>query len=360
MKILLINAKPTLADALGSRADVEVTLVWPRRHHFAGLAPPDRVPVKHYSGGGRLNVRAAWQLRWLIEKLRPDVVHAFYGRAQAHVVLAVTGLRRRPRIVSFRGVSSPLSPLDAGNWLSYRHPFIDAHACESAAVRDALVASGIDPARCCVTYNSMYMAPARRPSRAGLLQFGIPSEAFVIGTMAAMRRVKGIDILLRAAGMCADLKDTYWVLFGHVLDPEIMQLSADPRIRDRVRLVGHRQDASELISGADVFVMPSRAEALCQALLEAMHQRVCPVVSDAGGMREVVRHGQDGLVVPVENVQALAQSIRTLHADRQLAARLANSAHLRIADEFTADKMAQRCLVLYRSLLEAHEARTAA
>jgi hypothetical protein len=49
-----------------------------------------------------------------------------------------------------------------------------------------------------------------------------------------------------------------------------------------------------------------------------------------------------------------------LHADRQLAATLANSAHLRIADEFTADKMAQRCLMLYRSLLEAHEARTAA
>ena len=172
------------------------------------------------------------------------------------------------------------------------------------------------------------------------------------GERLAMRRVKRVDLLLQAAIACADLRDVFWVLFGDVLDDSIRQLAADPRIRERVRLVGHRPDASELISGADAFVMPSRAEALCQALLEAMYQGVCPVVSDAGGMKEVVRHQEDGLVVRAESVAELAQAIRTLHANRPLVTQLAIAARQRISDHFTAEKMADRCASIYRQLLE--------
>jgi L-malate glycosyltransferase len=360
MRILLVNAKPTLADALASHSGVEVELVWPRQHHFQDIPPPNAIRPRYYSGGGKLSPAAIWQLRGLLQQIQPDVVHAFYGRALAHVVLAATALRHRPRIVSFRGVSSPLSKLDAGDWLTYRHPLVDAHACESDAVRRALVQSGVEDARCFVTYNSMHMQPASRPGRAALAQFGIPADAFVVGTMAAMRRVKGIDILLQAAARCASLHDTYWLLFGQVIDPEIRLLATDLRIRDRVRLVGHRPDASELISGAHLFVMPSRAEALCQALLEAMYQRVCPVVSDAGGMKEVVRHERDGLVVPVENADALARAIQLLHADRRRVQAFSISAQQRVIASFSPDRIAERCLAIYRQLLGEDERRNAA
>jgi glycosyltransferase involved in cell wall biosynthesis len=350
MKLLLVNAKPALADCLAAQEGVEVSLLWPRRHHFKSVPPPLRARPKYYTGGAKINLRAVWQMRQMIAQLRPDVVHAFYGRALAHVVLAATGLRVRPRIVSFRGITALLARLNAGDWISYLHPLVDAHACESEAVRQSLIASGIEENRCWVTYNTMRMPPTRRPGRAALHQFGIPAGAYVVGTIATMRRVKGVDMLLRAAADCADLKDMYLLLFGQVVDPEVRELAANPLIRDRVRLVGHRADASELISGADVFVMPSRSEALCQALLEAMHQGVCPVVSDAGGMKEVVRHKQDGIVFPSEDVAALAQALRALSNDRDLVARYANSSRERIASEFTAERMAQRCVTLYRRM----------
>lgn len=360
MRILLINAKPTLADALAAIGDVHVSLLWPQRHHFQNVPPPRRVTPQFYAGGGKLNLRAILQMRSILSELRPDLVHAFYGRAQSHVVMAASALHDRPKIASFRGISSPLGRFDVGDWLSYRHPLIDAHACESAAVRDALVASGIDASRCWVTYNSMYNPPQRRPGRSALLEFGVPADAFVVGTVATMRRVKGMDLLLRAAMRCADLRDIYWVLFGQAVDPEIRFLAADPDIRDRVLLLGHRPDASELISGADVFVMPSRAEALCQALLEAMHQSVCPIVSDAGGMKEAVRHGQDGLVVPADNVDALAQVIRYLHANRHVAAQYAAAARQRVEEEFTPERMAARCWEMYGRILNSGNARVAA
>ncbi len=360
MKLLLINAKPALADSLAARSGIEVSLLWPRRHHFSAVPPPTRVEPALYRGGAKLNLRAAWELRRMIAALQPDIVHAFYGRALAHVVLAATGLRNRPRIVSFRGITSRLSRLNAADWISYRHPLVDAHACESEAVRQSLIASGIDSNRCFVTYNTMRMAPTRRLGRAALHQFGIPENAFVIGTMATMRRVKGIDILLRACAQCADFKDMYLLLFGRVVDPEIGVLAANSAIGDRVRLVGHRADASELISGADLFVMPSRSEALCQALLEAMHQGVCAVVSDAGGMKEVVHDGRDGIVFPSEDFAALAEVIRMLSHDRPLLARYAAAARARVASQFTPECMAERCLTMYRRIFDDRCSREAA
>jgi glycosyltransferase involved in cell wall biosynthesis len=360
MKLMLVNAKQTLADALTARFGLEPIIVWPRSVNQRNSPPPGSARICYYSGGAKLNLRAVWEIRRLLQHHRPEVVHAFYGRALAHVVLAAMSLAQRPKIVSFRGILSPIGPRDIGDWLSYRHPLVAAHACESDAVRRVLIRSGLRADRCWTTYNTMYHWPTRRPGRTDLAQFRIPPEAFIVGTMAAMRPVKGIDLLLRAAIRCADLNDVYFLLFGEALDPAIRQLAADPRIRDRVRLVGHRPDASELISGADVFVMPSRSEALCQALLEAMYQGLCPVVSDAGGMPEVVRHQQDGLVVPSENVAALAQALRTLHADRNLVTRMGASAERRIADSFTPEKMAERTFAIYRSVLSPERERLAA
>src|SRR5687768_4356270 len=131
MRLLLINAKPSLANALAEHCGVDVVGVWPQKHDFGSLLDNVRIPKHCYSGGAKLDPRAAWQIRRLIQQLRPDVVHAFYGRALAHVNLATTAMRVRPRIVSFRGITSPLSLTNAGDWVSYLHPHVEAHACES-------------------------------------------------------------------------------------------------------------------------------------------------------------------------------------------------------------------------------------
>jgi glycosyltransferase involved in cell wall biosynthesis len=172
-----------------------------------------------------------------------------------------------------------------------------------------------------------------------------------VGTVATIRRVKGTDLLLEAAIECADLDDIYWLLIGPVRDRKVSSLASDRRIRERVRLLGYRADAPSLISGADLFVMPSRREALCRALLEAMAQRVCPVVSDVGGMKEVVRDGVDGLVIPSENVGALARAIRELHADRELVRRFSDSAMNRVVRDFSPECVAERTIELYHRVL---------
>jgi glycosyltransferase involved in cell wall biosynthesis len=174
----------------------------------------------------------------------------------------------------------------------------------------------------------------------------VPEGAFVVATAANMRPVKGADVLMQAALACADLADVYFVLMGRVHDRRVTRLAADPRAT-RVHLAGFIPDAGRLVSAADVFVMPSRAEALSVALLEAMTQGVCPVVSDAGGMKEAVRNGQDGLVFPSGDAAALADAIRALHADATLRRRLGASAQQRVAREFSGAAVAERLAEMY-------------
>jgi glycosyltransferase involved in cell wall biosynthesis len=178
----------------------------------------------------------------------------------------------------------------------------------------------------------------------------VPSDAFVVAMTANMRRVKGADVLLRAVLECGDLPNLHLVLVGQVLDPEVERLAHDPRLASRVHLVGFQQNASRFLPAADLFVMPSRAEALSIALLESMALGVCAIVSDAGGMKEAVRDGRDGVVFPSENVAALAQAIRRLHGDAALRRRLEESAKQRFQVEFTHGAVARRMAAIYHGV----------
>jgi len=331
---------------LAARSDIELSLLGDCQQSFLDdLARNGKiVNVYPFTARKKLDFRAAGQLRRALEVEQPDIVHAFYGRPLASAVLATARMKRVPKIVSFRGIASVASRWDPGNLITYLHPRVAGHACESDAVAKGLIASGIEPTSCVTVYNYVEAGAYPRPGRTVLRSWNIPEDAFVVGTVATVRPVKGIDILMRAAISCADMKDVYWVIIGPVRDQRVVRLSSDARIRDRVRLLGYREDARALISGADVFAMPSRSEALCRALLEAMSQRVCPVVSDAGGMKEAVRNGIDGLVVPREDVAALANAIRRLHGDSQLTQTFAESACVRAREHFSAAKMGERML----------------
>jgi glycosyltransferase involved in cell wall biosynthesis len=100
----------------------------------------------------------------------------------------------------------------------------------------------------------------------------------------------------------------------------------------------------------DVFVMPSRSEGLCRALIEAMTLGICPVVSAAGGMKELVRDQEDGLVVPIEDEESLHQALRRLYQDRNLQKQFAASAMQRVRTLCAPDVMVDKLESIYQSL----------
>jgi glycosyltransferase involved in cell wall biosynthesis len=162
---------------------------------------------------------------------------------------------------------------------------------------------------------------------------GVPEDARLMLGLGRLHQVKGFDTLIRAAAL---LPDTYCLIAGDGPERQRLQtLIADLRVADRVRLLGWRDDIGPLLKAADIFVSSSRHEPLGNMVLEAFAAQTPVLAAKAEGPGEVIRHGQDGLLVPVDDVAALASAARSLLADVRLRVKLALAARQRYAAEFS-------------------------
>jgi glycosyltransferase involved in cell wall biosynthesis len=110
------------------------------------------------------------------------------------------------------------------------------------------------------------------------------------------------------------------------------------------------EQVAELLSGADIFVLPSRNEGQPMALLEAMANGMAVVVSDVGGIPEMVEDGRSGLLVPPDDPDALAAALRRLLSDVDLRELLGAAARERVLDRFDINVVWRRFDALYRQV----------
>jgi glycosyltransferase involved in cell wall biosynthesis len=110
------------------------------------------------------------------------------------------------------------------------------------------------------------------------------------------------------------------------------------------------EQVDELLTGADVFVLPSRSEGQPIALLEAMAHGLAVVVSEVGGIPEVVQDGESGLLVPPDDPEALGAALRRVLSDVDLRGRLGAAARQRVLDRFDLDVVWRRFDALYRQV----------
>jgi len=137
--------------------------------------------------------------------------------------------------------------------------------------------------------------------------------------------------------------------------PQRDVLAAETRRRgldNAVRLPGFVSDVRSLLARTDALVCPSRTECMPNAILEAMAAGVPVVATAVGGVPEMIRHGRDGLLCPPQNAEALADALRQLDRQPDLARSLARSARRRVIEEFSFERHIRDMLDLYRRVLE--------
>ncbi|MGE5508762.1 MAG: glycosyltransferase [Chitinophagales bacterium] len=239
-------------------------------------------------------------------------------------------------------------------------PFTTRYIAVSKALQRDLAASArVAPARIAVVYNSI--TPPTSPSAEELAavrqEFGLDQETQVVLCVARLVREKGVDLLLQAAAAlqeaerAGDRLPPFRVLVAGDGPEEasLKELTRSLGLESLVTFAGYRTDVGVLLGLASVVALPSRAEGLSLALLEALAAGRPLVAAKAGGMPEIVRDGETALLVPVEDPLALAAALRRLLTDRGLAARLADAAR---ADgrRFTSETMLDETLAVYDQL----------
>ncbi len=209
-----------------------------------------------------------------------------------------------------------------------------------------------------VVLNGIPSARFDRPAN-GVLRAALSgaTQRPIILTIARLDRQKGQCYLLQAASR---IPEALFVLAGD--GPDRARLEAQARelgVYNRIVFLGHRQDIPDLLAACDVFVLPSLWEGLPLAVLEAMAAGRPVIATEVDGTGEAVTHGETGLLVPPADPAALADAIRTILCDSQLAQRLAAAGQSRAWRDFSVETMVGRITDIYAELLDEHEARHA-
>jgi glycosyltransferase involved in cell wall biosynthesis len=174
-----------------------------------------------------------------------------------------------------------------------------------------------------------------------------------IGTLANLRPVKGIDILVQAAQL---LHDRYthvrFVIAGEGSQrSELERMIQAARMSKRFHLLGQVSDVPQFLSTIDIAVLPSRAEGMANAVLEFMAAGRPVVATDVGANRHLLDQGRCGLLVPREDPMALADALARLIVDDDLARRLGQAGRERVVAHYSRDAMRQRFETFYQRLV---------
>jgi L-malate glycosyltransferase len=317
-------------------------LAAPRRSALAERAAGEQFAVHHVPMRGTWDLGSALAIARLHRALRPHVVHWHAARAHALGALAALFAPGPARILS-RRVDFPVrrSP---GSRLLYALP-IDTILAISGGVRDALVGSGVPASRIQVVPSGIDLAPFQAPfdRPAVRRRLGLADGELLILNVAALAPHKSQTDLLRAAASArarrSDLR--FWIAGEGPLRAELEAEHRALKLGDTVRFLGFRDDATDLLRAADLFVMSSYLEGLGTSILDAMAGGLAVVATRVGGIPEVVEHQVTGILVPPRDPEALAAAILELAGDPARRAAMGARGRER-ARAFSADATAER------------------
>ncbi len=182
-------------------------------------------------------------------------------------------------------------------------------------------------------------------------------KGVVLGTVARLEPPKGVDILLEAVGILHQRgMDVRCVIVGEGSCRQELEVQARALgIYDVVRFAGARRDIPLILSLLDIFVLPSRFEGLSLALLEAMAAARPVVATAVSGSVEVIRDGENGVLVPREDPAMMAEAIRQLAVTPERAQQMGEQARADVLRHFTVDVVARQYEALYARRLRAHD-----
>jgi glycosyltransferase involved in cell wall biosynthesis len=307
-------------------------------------------------------------LRAAIDRERPDLIHTtiftsdLLGRFAAVgtrvpvltslVNVLYTGAQARNPNVS----ASKLALARMVDGWTARHLTAHFHAISEAVKRSAMRTLGLSAHR--VTVIERGRDPVRLgspgPGRRRRVRkaLGVPDDREVVINVGRQDYQKGQRYLLEAIEFLAPRRPgVVLVLAGRRGDasPELEAILRRPSLRDRVRVLGFREDVPDLLAAADLFAFPSLYEGLGGVLIEAMALGLPIVASDLEAVREVV-HG-NAILVPPGRPPELAEAMAGLLEDPHRAREIGLQGRRIFEERFTLERSTGRMIGLYRRLV---------
>jgi len=310
-------------------------------------------------------MRECWAFRELYRVIRheqPDIIHVNSSKAGGLGALAARSAswrRKRPIRIIFTAhgfAHREPRPLVAkaliwfASWVTIllSHDTIAVSACDRQHApalflrrRIHLIRNGIAP------FPLIPRVEARRALQRCAPRVSL--EGLWLLLNGELHPNKGIDVALRAFARIARAHpDLFFVVMGSGQEHERLErLIAKLGISERAFLLGFVPNGKQYLRAADIFTLPSRKEGLPLAILEAGIAELPVVATRTGGIPEIISDRSLGILVPVEDVEALAQAYAALADDADARVRLGAALHTKVLREFSEETMFAATTALY-------------
>jgi len=292
---------------------------------------------------GKFSLRGLRQVRDLIKREKPDIVHTHLSNAT--LIGSFAGrMAKTPVISTVHGMNS-----------RWTYSFANRLITVSEAAKQHLVRQGISASKISVAYNGIAIPPCEALKNGSKMrkQLNLRPEHIVLATISRADYGKGIQDAIAAVAMLARRHPQIQYLFaGEGECVEALQTQAAKlRIQDRVHFLGYRTDVFDILSTVDVFLFPSLKEAMGISMIEAMAMAIPVIASRTGGIPEVV-DAETGILTPPGNAAELAEAVDCLLEDPNNMRAMGARARQRAIEKFSLAASADQVEQAYSILLK--------
>lgn len=302
-----------------------------------------------------------------------DVLHAYFLTQAGFIATLAGRYLNIPSVVSIRGNDVDRAAFDPARFshtmFALQHAnVVTANAQESIRKAKAffdreiiLIPNGVDTdhfkpmQRNDALVESLRLEGKRKEERELRGKWKVESDGAVIGFVGELREKKGTTSLLSAYAQVSKSRPAALLIVGEVRHGEDSQTFEKIRAsipESNIIVTGYvsPNDLPAYYSLIDVFVHPSLHDGMPNAILEAMACKKCVIATPVGGTKELIENGKNGMLVNVNDANALAEKILQLLDDREQRESLGKSAREFVVSKFKPEKELKANLEVYRRL----------
>jgi len=282
-----------------------------------------------------------------IEKESYDILHLFDNKSIRNGVKAVKSIPIK--VIAYRGASANMRWYNPINYLKFFHSRIDAVICNSQEIKQHYEAIPfgkiesffIKKGHRLQWYDDVAKYTIRK-------ELKISKDTLIFTTIANNRKVKGIDVLLKAISKLEKDLDIVFLLIGRKMESYHDQKFKNS---DKIKFLGYRKDAIEIVASSDVYICPSTgSEALTKSVIEAMSLGVPAIISDLDGNLPLVDHKKNGLIFENWSADGLRDCIDYLYSNGTQIAILGEMAKEKIENDLNIEDTILQYEELYNQL----------
>jgi len=281
-------------------------------------------------------IKITLKVRKIIKIVNPDIIHCIMFHSNMVGRIAAIGLKK----VIISSIRTKLIHNKIGNLFDFisqplvHYYFVNSNALGKFISRYGIRKRKINIIENGINFNDFLPTKSKEAIRK---EVGLPHHP-IVSTVANFKAQKDYPTIIKAINLLKNDTEFTYLIVGKGLrfedqEHRIKQLVKHYNLSNIVFL-GYREDIANILSITDIWVNSSIFEGQSNSLLEAMAMKLPIITTDIEENREIVRHNKEAILVPVNSPHILAQSIKLLLEDKQLANSIAENAYLRVKKNY--------------------------